>query len=212
MAMRNRLRRPARRESQQDPKPLILVVCEGKATEPEYLESFVEACRNPRVSIKAVPAAGVPMTIVRRAKQEKREAERRAAKERDEYLRYDQIWGVFDIDDHPDVARAKSMARANDIKLAVSNPCVELWLLLHFAEQPGAKERRELRRRVKKYLPAYDKHIDFMECQEGYHDAVRRARGLDESADAESESGRNPTTGFWRLTESIRSDSKFETE
>jgi len=57
-------------------------------------------------------------------------------------------------------------------------------------------------------IPGYDKHVDFeRDFTAGYDAAVQRARRLDEVAEADNDAGRNPTTGVWRLTESIRSDS-----
>lgn len=59
---------------------------------------------------------------------------------------------------------------------------------------------------LRKFLADYDKHVDFERLVSGYMDAVERARRLDEMANEEGDNGRNPTTGVWRLTESIRGD------
>jgi hypothetical protein len=207
MGRRHRERRPARRAPHRDPKPLVLVVCEGAVTEPEYLQGFRTACSNPRVSIEVYPGKGVPKTIVEVAKEHKKRAELRAQRERDENLRYDSVWCVFDFDDHPAIPDATQMARDNAIDLAVSNPCIELWLLLHFQDQPGMQHRDKVDALLKRHVPDYDKHIDFAAYERGYCDAVKRARRLDADAERDNEPGRNPTTGVWRLTESIRADS-----
>lgn len=205
MGKRNRKRRPARRGSFRDPKPIILVVTEGEVTEKEYLEGFVIACRNPRVQIEVKPGAGVPKTVVQYAKELKRAAEKRAKREKDDNLRYNKVWCVFDVDEHPNIADAKQTARDNGIQLAISNPCIELWLWLHFADQPGMQDRRNLQKMMKKHIPSYDKHVNFADYEAGYDDACRRAKRLDEDAEADNEEGRNPTTGVWKLTASIRS-------
>ncbi len=206
MGKGSRTRRPARQEPFRESKPVILVVTEGKVTEPEYLKGFAKATRNSRVRIEIVDGAGVPRTIVEAAKERKREAERRALRERDDNLSYDKVWCVFDKDDHPHFENAKQMARDNDIELAISNPCIELWLWLHFAEQPGMQHRHDLRGMMKQHIPSYDKHVDYSDYAAGYEAAVRRASRLDDAAQAANEDGRNPTTGVWRLTESIRSN------
>ena len=59
---------------------------------------------------------------------------------------------------------------------------------------------------MKKHIAAYDKHVDFTDLAGGYDDAVQRARQLDQQAEADDERGRNPTTGFYRLTSSILDD------
>lgn len=130
---RNRSRRQARTAPFRDPKPLILVVSEGKLTEPEYLRGLQRACRNPRVTIKVA----------------------------------------------------------------------EVWLLLHFIDNPGAHHRKKMTKRLKQLVPQYDKHIDFGTYERGYSEAVKRARRMDEEAEDASERHRNPTTGVYQLTELI---------
>jgi hypothetical protein len=182
-----------------------LVVTEGEVTEREYLDGFVRECRNPRVTIRIKGGAGAPKTIVECAKELKRQAEKTARREKDDNLLFDQVWCVFDIDQHPNINDAKQMARDNNMELAVSNPCIELWLWLHFAEQPGMQHRHKLQAMMKKHVPDYDKHVQFSDYKNGYADAKRRADQLDTLAVADHDDGRNPTTGFWRLTESIES-------
>lgn len=113
---------------------------------------------------------------------------------------------AFDVDDHPGVDLAIRKATDNGLECAVSNPCIELWLLLHHCESPGLQHRDDLRRRLRSFVADYDKHIDFARFSAGYEEAVRRAERLDRDADSMGEAGRNPTTGFYRLTESIRGD------
>lgn len=55
-----------------------------------------------------------------------------------------------------------------------------------------------------KYVPSFDKHVDFAMCQDGLKYAIQRAKRLDAAADAARDPGRNPTTGMWRLVESIQ--------
>ena len=201
---RNRQRRPGRRTPFRDPKPTILVVTEGEVTEPEYLQAFQNACRNPRVTIEVVEEHGVPKTLVKIAKQHKEEAKKKATKEEDENLAYDSVWCVFDIDMHPEIGEAKEMARDNGIDLAISNPCIELWLLLHFQENPGAQFGDKMRSLLAKHVQKYDKHVNYATYATGYQQAVTRAARMDQAAEEAGEPHRNPTTGMHRLTELIR--------
>ena len=142
---RNRSRRPGRREPFQDSKPIILIVCEGEKTEPQYFDGFRKAYRNPRVDIEICSEHGVPLTLVKIAKRRKQERREVADRERDENIAYDSVWCVFDVDDHPQINEAKQMAKTNEIDLAISNPCFELWLILHFRNNPGMQHRDRLR-------------------------------------------------------------------
>lgn len=201
---RNRSRRQARRTPWLEPKPRLLVVCEGEVTEPQYLRGFMAACRNPRVDLIIDRSHGVPWSLVKVAKERKLAAESAARRSDDENLRYDQVWCVFDIDSHPNVPDAIQMARDNGIDLAISNPCFELWLVLHLRESPGAQHRHDVQRLLASLLPGYEKAVDFGKLRDGYPDAVTRAARLDRDASQMDEAGRNPTTGVYRLTESIR--------
>jgi hypothetical protein len=203
-ARRNRDRRPGRRPPFRDPKPTILIVSEGERTEPEYLRGFAKAYRNSRVTIQIAPEHGVPRTLVETAKRRKKEAENEAAREKDDNLAFDSVWCVFDMDEHPQVGEAKEMARDNGIDLAISNPCFELWLLLHFRENPGMQDRAKMKTMLTKHVPEYDKHVEYATYSAGYQQAAARAKRMDEAAESDGDAGRNPTTGVYRLTELVR--------
>jgi hypothetical protein len=201
---RHRKRKPARPEPFLEPKPRILVVCEGQVTEPQYLTGFKNAWKNPRVDIVIAPEHGVPRTLVEAAKKRKKDAESAARQEKDENLKFDAVWCVFDVDEHPHIPDATQMAHDNGIGLAISNPSFELWLLLHFRESPGMKDRQAVKALLKKFVDNYDKHVNYADYQKGYEDAVKRAMRLEKVASRASTPGCNPTTGVAKLTESIR--------
>ena len=68
---------------------------------------------------------------------------------------------------------------------------------------PDPQHRRDLDKILKNHLKGYDKKVNFDDLASGYQQAVNRARRLDEDAAKMGESGRDPTTGVWELTESI---------
>jgi hypothetical protein len=147
---------------------------------------------------------GVPLTVVKAAIDERARAALEAKQQRDDHLRWDDVWAVVDIDDHPHVAEAKQLATDNGIQLAVSNPCFELWALLHFQDQRAHIDRSKLRTALRKHLPGYDKVLGFARLAPHQADAVRRARELDAAAERAERPGRNPTTGMPALVEAIR--------
>lgn len=115
---------------------------------------------------------------------------------------YDQVWCVLDVDDF-DFGEALAAARRSDINLAISNPCFELWLLLHHAGVTAAMQgASESLLRLKRVVPEYDKaDLRFADFAEGIPDAVRRARLL---FNGDAPLGPNPSTGMWRLVSLIR--------
>lgn len=193
-----------RRSPSRDPLPLILVVCEGKVTEPEYLDAFRIAHGANTVRVRVESPGGDPRALVERAVRLRDEADREARRARDQNLRYDEVWCVFDVDQHQRLEDARTEAERSRVRLAVSNPCFELWLLLHFAEQAAHLSSRQARDRLRKHLPSYDKHVSFADASGGYGEAVRRAQALDVRHTAAGSPGGNPSTGVHRLTERIR--------
>ncbi|WET83152.1 RloB family protein [Amycolatopsis sp. QT-25] len=99
----------------------MLVVCGAEATEPGYFEGLKRARRNPALTIKIKAKRGDPDAVVKYAAGMRDRAEGT----------YDEVWCVVDVDEF-DLDRAAATARRLRIELAISNPCFEFWLLLHF--------------------------------------------------------------------------------
>jgi hypothetical protein len=200
---RNRRRQPGRQPPFRDPKPVVLVLCEGEVTEPEYLQGLAKNRKNPRVQIDVAAVHGDPRTLVQAAKKRKADSESKALRQGDDNLAFDSVWCVFDIDQHSYISDAKQIALENGIHVAVSNPCFELWLLLHFRDQPGMQSTSRMRTLLFDYVSQYDKRVDYKHYAAGYQNAVVRAKRLDETAENDGEPGRNPTTSVYKLAELI---------
>lgn len=104
--------------------------------------------------------------------------------------------------DEFDLEPAVALAAKLDVRLAVSNPCFELWLLLHHqdctAPLCGAKS---VLRQLTKQVPGYHKNgLRFADFRSGLMDAVRRAECLDPTG---CDHGRDPSSGVWRLVRLI---------
>jgi hypothetical protein len=94
------------------------------------------AIRSPRktLDLRVEPRreGAVPLTLISMA------ADARG-KAIDEEAEIDEFWCVFDVEwpiNHPNLHDALDRARRNDIQLAISNPCFELWLILEMQDQP----------------------------------------------------------------------------
>lgn len=202
----------ARRAHLREPRRRILVLCEGQETEPGYLKAIRSQFRHHLVEIVVEGYGEDPKALVQKAVAAKREAEREARRRDDAFLRYDQVWCVFDVDDHARLADAFQQARAHGIELAVSNPCFELWALLHFQDQTAFVGRAKVRSFLKKHLPDYRKALPFDQMRIGYEEAVRRAEHLDRRCEERGAPGDNPSTGVYRLTELIRQEGRGPAE
>lgn len=167
----------------------------------------MRSARNAAVDVRIHPEQGDPRTLVEMAKEEARKAREQARREKDEFAAFNEVWVVFDRDVHERFHEACDMARGNRIETALSNPCFELWLLLHFRDSPGARHRRDVQKMLRTYLPGYDKHLDYQQVAGRVAQASERARRLVRDAEEMDEPLRNPTTRVYRLLESIARDS-----
>lgn len=109
---------------------MVLIVCEGEKTEPNYLRSLINDLQLNTANIKILgnsAAGSSPRAIVDFALQEYK-------KDRE----YDRIYCVFDKDRHTtydqalDVINRARMGKRHRILATTSVPCFEFWLLLHF--------------------------------------------------------------------------------
>lgn len=201
---RNRERRRGRVPPFRDPRPKILIVCEGRNTEKQYFDGLWKACRNSRVRVEFADDTGVPLTVVRTASKLKKEAEREAKALNDEHIKFDSVWCVYDVDDHPALSQAREMAQANGLRLAISNPSFELWLLLHHRPDPGPQHRTKIFESLCDCVAGYDKSVNYVATYHATRETAEdRASRLCRLALEAKTPGRNPTTGVYRLTRLI---------
>lgn len=174
------------------PGRTILVYCGGRRTERDYFEALKQRLRASSVTIKILQSGVAPEALVRAAADHRK---RRPGV-------FDEVWCVVDVDEF-DIAAAAATASRERVGLAVSNPCFELWLLLHHTDcRAYCNGCQEVHRRLRRFVPRYDKtRLDFAQFAEGVDDAVRRARDLDPSGTAYE---KNPSTSVWRVVDSIR--------
>lgn len=212
--MSRRPPRPPRRLERASPgiaPRQIAVFAEGSKTEPDYLAHWHRAHRD-RVQVVVDGGLGAPVTVVDRAAdqkhQEAREARRGRGRASDEY------WCVFDVDQHPNVGQAIEKALANGISVAMSNPCIELWFILHFQDQTAHIERSDAQA-VSKELLKCGKILDnaaLEALEERFTEARIRAVALDaKHLGDDRAAGSNPSSGMWRLIDQISGEAAGST-
>ena len=149
-------RRKGRKSRKLPPKPIFLITCEGK-TEKVYFDEIRIKKRIVKDRIKIFDSVGCkgtdPLNLVSCAKAKRRELKQTTG------IDYDQVWCVFDCDDHNNINAAMNKAKANNVSIAFSNPCFEIWPLIHFKEQMAYIRRDHVLRELKRngYLPNYNK-------------------------------------------------------
>lgn len=202
--MRQRATGTPRRSKRDAARREILVFTEGEKTEDGYLLPWRRAYRA-SVLLTVDSFHGVPLFLVDRAVETKRTEARDHRRGRGRA--HDEIWCVFDIDAHPNLAEAVQKAEANGIGLAISNPCIELWFVLHFEDQTAYLSRHDAQSRSSELL-ACGKNLSqeaMNLLSDRYEDALVRAHRLDAKHKGDgSPSGSNPSSSVWALIDSIR--------
>lgn len=176
-----------RRTSKRDQRQTILIDTNGKSTERDYFNALKSMPWLQVGRIVVVFTNKAPVEVVRDASKRKVDND------------FDQAWAVCDVDEF-DTEKAVVEARRRNVGLAWSNPCFELWLILHVAEHTAHLENGDKAcERISKLLDKeWDKSaMDFSDFEQGIADAVKRAKLL------ESPPLANPSTDVWRVLEAL---------
>ncbi|MEV6984129.1 RloB family protein [Sphaerisporangium sp. NPDC051017] len=179
---RRRIAKQARRLSLR-----VLIVCGAAETEKQYLEGVKGLYRNPAVAVKIKTRDKSPLEVVRYA----------AAFSKSDKDDFDEVWAVFDVDEF-DVTEAVREAAKSNVNVAVSNPCFEFWLLLHFVNRRGhLNSYKQANALLCKHLRDYDKaQLDCANFQDKIDIACARAKDIDETREKPYA---NPSSGMWRV-------------
>jgi len=166
---RTRAKDLRRRTATRPERRTIVIFCEGEASEPDYLNALRRLPHirdSTSINIEIDPERGVPLTLVNRAIERSGDDE------------VDECWCVFDVEwpqHHPHLDRAIRLATRHGIRLAVSNPCFELWLILHFQDQTAFLTTAEAERRSRKLDGRAGKRLDPTPYLQRRQAAARRA-------------------------------------
>lgn len=162
------LRRRTAKEAQRASYPRILIVTEGSKTEPLYLEEIRSAYQlhSANVAVQPGQLGTAPIQVVRYAQQLFEEGDlRKGIRPKS----FDQVYAVFDRDEHDSYFNALNLAKSLDGKLRnlerqpvifkaiASIPSFELWLLLHYEDIQAPIHRDEVIARLKQHIPGYEK-------------------------------------------------------
>ena len=181
-------RSPVRDSSRRLPKVELVIACEGKNTEPRYFEACVSGYGAGLVRLRVLPETGVPITVVRAAIEERNALIEMYRESRDSFDCCFRVWAVFDKDDH-EVEEALALANTNQIDVAFSNPCFELWPILHLEDYGRQDGRHLVQRRLRELMPSYDHsqraEVDFSKLVDTFPVAYRRAEKLLQSRELE---------------------------
>ena len=122
-------------------RKVILIVCEGTKTEPNYFEEMGKHLRiNTKVEIDGTGRNTLDLVSYT------------ASRKNDDD--FDEVWCVFDKDDFSDsdFNNAVHKAKQEEIKVAYSNESFELWYVLHFDYHTTTHKRDHYCKRVSELI------------------------------------------------------------
>ena len=201
--------RPLRRRiAFRTPKRTFLVFCEGTRTEPDYIQALsqepaVRDSASVEIRIDLNASGAVPLTLVKAA------AEARA-RSSDEQGEIDEVWCLFDVEwphNHPNLPEARTKAERSDVRLAISNPCFELWLALHFGDRTAWLDNAAADTLRRDLDGSPDKGLDGTQYMPRRAAAARRARALTKKHEGDGTEfpNDNPSSGMYLFLEAVES-------
>jgi hypothetical protein len=201
-----------RQKPKRSPYDRVLVVCEGKKTEPYYFDALINDLKLNTANVEIDrDSDSSPRSIALYAKN-RYKSDLRAHKNED---CFDRVYCVFDRDEHETFDEALNSiqtATPNNVFFAITtNPCFEYWLLLHFSlstkpytragkRSPGQNAEHEL----KSFLPNYQKgdKTTYQQVKEKTETAIKYAKQVNDAASASGFD--NPSTSIPELIEYLR--------
>lgn len=178
----------------------ILIISEGSKTEPNYFREIRTAYRLHTANVEVRPSelGTAPIQVVQYARDlfisgdSHKNIQPRA---------FEKVFAVFDRDSHESYHQALALAESlngklkNDAKQLItfqaiaSVPSFELWLLLHFEDVLAPLHRDEVFRRLRQYIPNYEKGANntFANTSQTIAIATERAERLAERFSAHTD-------------------------
>ena len=176
--------RKARISKGKQMKPNFFVFCEGE-TEIAYVKFLRSLYRAP---IQVIPKKGKSNI-----------SEDFIVKSKNEYVQteQDKVFLMYDLDVD---GMLEKLQKIHSAELLVSNPCVELWFLLHYQEQKTEISSDKCIKKLQKFSKEYKKGTLSEEEKEVFAKnkklAVERAKALDVFS--------NPSTTIYRLLDLLK--------
>lgn len=192
------------------PKQKFVLISEGKNTEPEYFAAVKRHYSGALIDFIFLKGAGVPKKITETAMSEslKRGLSKGSRKKKDSYELNDQVWAVFDRDTHPEFNQPIQKCKGNGIGVAYSNPCFELWLILHFENFEKPDDHHAVQKHLETLCSDYDrkksKTTDCGVLMDKLEDAEQRAEKQLKNRKKEGAPFGPPSTTVFELTRAIR--------
>lgn len=177
-------------------RKIALVICEGE-TEVCYINLLKTWYKSPVRIVSHIEGTKITPSLVEKRTKELKISQRDKVHT---FLMYDM-----------DVQAINEKLQKCKAEMLLSNPCFEIWLLLHAKDQKAAIETDALIKELKKSAPVWKNYSKsaFTDTQKSFLNdntdlAVARAKDMREF--------QNPSTGIYKLIEMLSSDARQSAE
>ena len=201
------MRRSFTRKSGYKDSKLFVLVTEGQVTEHEYFNIIIEHffADNSRIHVellKRTNEASDPFSLL---------IELNEFKKKYKLSSQDELWLICDRDRWTDkmLSLVNQQCKQKGFSLAMSNPCFEIWLLLHLIDLKDFDQEafdsmtvdcKTLVGQLQKTLGSYNKRI---EHSEPFINGLKRAIIQSKSLDNDDDWPIQKTSRLWKLFESL---------
>lgn len=190
----------------------MAVLSDGQ-TELAYLDEFVKH-HGLGGSVQIIPQPGVDAkTLLEYAREIKNGGYPRTRARSNFTEKYNRVYVVCDVETPHESAtsrkipEARDIARGNDIQLILSNPCVEVWFLLHWGGVGPLIDGTEAKSRMKGHVVGYgNNRVGYDALLANETDAITRAEQLFSTHNRDPMA--NPTTQMHLLIRELHSFKK----
>lgn len=199
-----------RKQGKRSPYDIVVIVCEGRETEPNYLKGLCEELKLNSANIEVLGIGADPLTIVNFALDKCRKL---AEREGNDDPKGHRVYCVFDKDQHSNYQDAIDKINSHQkygipIFAITSVPCFEYWLLLHFVDSAKPYELKgkktagkQLKSELKLFIENFneaDRNI-FKKTKSNIQTAIVRAKRINKTQKKNCTD--NPSTNFYELVE-----------
>lgn len=152
---------------------LFIVATEGAITERQYFQIF----NNTRIKVEVLATGEDHKSALQHVLERLNEF-----KEKYDLDDEDMLWLVLDVDSwgSRNLSSVCRQAKQKGYQLAISNPCFEVWLCLHFGDlNPEDSKSRDFKVRLRTILGSYNSsNLDLSLYKPYIKDAIVRAKQL----------------------------------
>lgn len=166
--------------------------------------------RDALIEIVITPELTDPQSLVEQAKIQRHSI----SKTRDSFEKDDEVWAVFDHDgrDENRLRHARDLCDGAGIGIGFSNPCFEVWLILHKDDYQKPCDSKRAQKDLQSHLPDYDRHrskrADFNPLLKDLEAAETRAERQLAQREKEGAPHGPPSTSVFRLTRAIKREAQ----